>query len=154
MLLSAILLVLFSLVASIDSLYFHIWRYRLHTRPQSRYEHLLHTANVCVFVPQVYLMFCLAPKGGWLLAAALLSLATLGIELADVICEGESRRDLGGLVPAEYAMHFLMSAFRAGFVAVFFARFKLADFAAPAALAQGPFRLIGWCIVLPGLGMA
>jgi hypothetical protein len=156
MIVAAVLLVVFSAVASTDSLYFHTYKYRLHTRPSSRREHFYHTANICLFVPQVILMFCVRPSGLWLAAAAALSAATFGVEMLDVLCERDSRRDLGGLIPAEYAMHFLMSTLRAGFVFSFFAGFQLADFAAPAQLAPvAPWcAAVGWTMAVPGFLVA
>jgi hypothetical protein len=102
----------------------------------------------------VYLMFCVRPHGAWLALAALITFATLAIELADVLCENDSRRDLGGLTPAEYAMHFMMSALRAGFVGAFFGPVALADFSAPSALAPGPLATLGWTMVVPGIAVA
>lgn len=156
MIVAAVLLVVFSAVASTDSLYFHTYKYRLHTRPASRREHFYHTANICLFVPQVILMFCVRPAGLWLGAAAALCAATFGVEMLDVLCERDSRRDLGGLIPAEYAMHFLMSALRAGFIFTFFAGFQLVDFAAPAALAPVPLwcAAVGWTMAVPGFLVA
>ncbi len=156
MILAAVLLLLFSVVASTDSLYFHTYKYQLHRRLASRREHLYHTANICLFVPQTYLMFCVRPSGIWLLAVAILSITTFGIELGDVLCENDSRRDLGGVTSAEYAMHFAMSAFRAGFIGVFFANTALGDFVAPAQLNSVPLPLaaLGWCMVIPGAAVA
>jgi len=156
MILCAVLLVLFSVVASTDSLYFHTYKYRLHTRPQSRYEHFLHTANICLFVPQVYLMFCVRPAGMWLWLSAFLVAATFGIELADVLCENDSRKDLGGLVPAEYAMHFSMSALRSGYVFAYFAGVSWAQFIAGSRLESVSLfsQVVGWTMVLPGFAVA
>jgi hypothetical protein len=156
MIVAAVLLVLFSAVASTDSLYFHTFRYRLHARAASRREHYFHTANICLFVPQVILMFCVRPQGIWLGAAAALSLATFVVEMLDVLCERDSRADLGGLVPSEYAMHFLMSALRAGLVFSFFAGYSPADFAAPSLLAPAPLwcAIVGWSMAVPGFLVA
>jgi hypothetical protein len=150
------LVVLFSVVASTDSLYFHTYKYRLHLRPQSRHEHFLHTANICLFVPQVYLMFCVRPQGLWLWAAMAVCAATFVIELFDVLCENDSRRDLGGLVPAEYAMHFSMSALRSGYVFAYFAGTSWAQYTGNSQLAPvGLFsQVVGWTMVIPGLAVA
>jgi hypothetical protein len=154
MLASAVLLVLFSAIASTDSLYFHTYKYRLHTRPKSRFEHYLHTANIVLFVPQTWLLFCNRPAGAWLILAAALTLATFLVEITDVLCERDSRADLGGLIPAEYAMHFLMAALRAGYVGVVFAGFAGSEYLAPPALAPSPVATIGWTMVIPGAAVA
>lgn len=33
---------LFMIVGAVDLFYFHMWKYKLHTRPESIYEHKLH----------------------------------------------------------------------------------------------------------------
>jgi hypothetical protein len=104
----------------------------------------------------VLVMFCVRPSGIWLALAAALALATFGVEMLDVLCERDSRADIGGLIPAEYAMHFLMSALRAGLVFSFFSGFSLADFAAQAALAPVPLwcAIVGWSMAVPGFLVA
>jgi hypothetical protein len=150
MLPAAVLLVLFSAAASTDSLYFHTYKYRLHARAASRFEHWLHTANICLFVPQTYLLFCAQARGAWLVLAAALTLATFVVEMVDVLCERSSRADLGGLIPTEYAMHFLMGTLRAGYVGLLFAGVRAADFVAPASLGPSPVAGVGWMMVVPG----
>jgi len=108
--------VLFTTIASVDGLYFHLFRYRLWERPVSQYEHKLHTLNAVLFVPQVGLLFCLQPSGLWLWLLLALFVLTMGVEMADVLCEEASRRDLGGLTSVEYLMHFLMAGLRFGWV--------------------------------------
>jgi hypothetical protein len=100
----------------VDGLYFHLHRYKLYLRPQSRYEHRLHTINAVLFVPLVGLLYCAAPHGLYLWLALALFLASLFVEVLDVLCEPASRRDLGGLIASEYLMHFLMSGLRFGAV--------------------------------------
>lgn len=109
-------LLAFIAIAGIDGLYFHLYRYRLHARPASRYEHWLHTLNAVLFVPQIALLFLLAPSGALLWVTLLLFLTSLSIEVLDVLCEEASRKDLGGLLRSEYLMHFLMSGAHVGWV--------------------------------------
>src|SRR5438132_1692812 len=92
---SAVLMVMFTVIASTDGLYFHLWRYRLYARAASRYEHRLHTTNAAIFPLFTYLLFCVAPGGAYLWLTLALALLTLGVESADVLCERESRRDMG-----------------------------------------------------------
>ncbi len=154
---AAVCLVLFTTIAGIDGLYFHLYRYKLHRRPLSRYEHRLHTINAVLFVPQVVLLFCCEPRGLFLWLAVLLFLVSLFVEVLDVLCESASRRDLGGLTRNEYLMHFLMSGLRFGAV------LPLLVAAAPAAwllhgsgLTLRPLWLLltGAYIAGPGLGVA
>ncbi|MBL8631804.1 MAG: hypothetical protein JNM40_01175 [Myxococcales bacterium] len=109
-------LVLFTTIAGVDGLYFHLYRYRLYERPASLYEHKLHTLNAVLFVPQVVLLFCLESSGLWLWLSLLLFVVTVAVEVTDVLCEEASRRDLGGLTRIEYLMHFLMAGLRFGWV--------------------------------------
>lgn len=115
-LISSLCLLLFTTIAGIDGLYFHLYRYRLYERPASRYEHLLHTINAVLFVPLTALLFCGQPLGLWRWLVAALFLTSLAVEVADVRCEKASRLDLGGLTTSEYLMHFLMSGLRFGCV--------------------------------------
>src|SRR5262245_9008086 len=101
------LLVVFTTLASIDGLYFHLYRYRLYARPESRYEHWLHTLQSVLFVPQVALLFIWAPRGAFLWLNLLIFLTALGGEVLDVLCEEASRKELGGLLRSEYLLHFL-----------------------------------------------
>ena len=154
---AAICLILFTAIAGIDGLYFHLYRYRLYKRPPSRYEHRLHTINAVLFVPLVALLFCVTPSGIFLWLALALFAVTLIVEILDVICEPASRRDLGGLTGVEYLMHFLMAALRVGTVAPLLTVRPIADWQLSAsALATRPlwFFLLGAYIAGPGVFIA
>jgi hypothetical protein len=108
----------FVVIASIDAFYFHFYRFRLHERPESRREHLLHTLNACL-LPFSAGPLLLGEAGGGLLWMALIAnLCTFLIESIDVLQEQDSRRNLGGLPPAEYWMHFTMSGLRWAWVSL------------------------------------
>ena len=77
-------LVLFTTIAGVDGLYFHLYRYRLYARPASRYEHKLHTINAVLFVPQVVLLFCLQVSGLWLWLSLTPSLCLRAFVLASL----------------------------------------------------------------------
>jgi hypothetical protein len=164
---AAALLFLFTLVAGTDGLYFHLYRYRLHRRPASRFEHLLHTANALLFPPMTVLLFCFRPEGAYLWLALFLFLGTVVLESVDVFCEKQSRADLGGLTPLEYWMHFLMSGLRWGMAVPLFVMGPAGstgpgghDYDAyrlsATALHPRPFWffLIGCWIVVPSIGAA
>jgi hypothetical protein len=156
MLLACVLLYLFLAVASADGFYFHLWKYRLHARPESAREHLLHTINSCLFVPQVFLLFCARAQGAWLVVAVASVVATLAVELLDVFEERPSRRALGGLTSTEYASHFLMSGLRMGAVCALLGSRSMDDLSAPAALAGVPWwvAVVGWSTLIPGVLVA
>ena len=107
---------IFTGIAGVDGLYFHLYRYRLYSRPASMYEHKLHTVNAVLFVPQVVLLFLFQARGLWLWLLLGLFLTTVAVEITDVLCEEDSRRDIGGLTSLEYLMHFLMAGLRFGWV--------------------------------------
>src|SRR5687768_4361899 len=81
----------------VDALYLHLWRYTLHMREESRFEHLVHTGRSVVFVPIIALLFTGEFAGAWLWAAVGLVVVDQGLELADALSEHRSRRSLGGL---------------------------------------------------------
>jgi hypothetical protein len=62
--LSLIFLNLFMIVGAVDLFYFHIWKYKLHTRSESRYEHKLHMAFAFIMVPLAYFLYY-QNSGGW-----------------------------------------------------------------------------------------
>jgi hypothetical protein len=112
--------------------------------------------NSVLLVPQVFLMFCVRPTGAWLIATALLAIAIYGVELADTLCERDSRAQLGGLTSIEYAMHFFMGATRAVYVGAYFALTSLADYMRAASLGESPWwlRAAGWCVLVPAVLVA
>ena len=66
----------FATLSSIDGLYLHLWRLRLHQRPDSYREHLWHTARAILFAPTVVLLFVYPHQAGTvLLKVNLLALA-------------------------------------------------------------------------------
>jgi hypothetical protein len=115
---STILLLLFVVLSLVDGLYIHLWRLRLHARPESYREHLWHTGRAVLFAPAVVLVFA-APTAGlalWL-GVALFALDEV-VEILDVLAERASRASLGGLSSAEYAVHVVLITLRAAAVAL------------------------------------
>ena len=154
---AALCLLAFTVIASIDGLYFHLYRYRLYRRPDSFYEHRLHTMNAVLFVPLTALLYCTQPLGLWRALALLLFGASVAIEILDVRCEQASRRTLGGLTTTEYLMHFLMSGLRFGSMLPLLCSGSLQQWLpAQTELAARPlwFALFGACVTVPGLPIA
>lgn len=148
---------LFTAIAGVDGLYFHLYRYRLYLRPQSRREHRLHTINAFLFVPLVTSLFVAAPRGLFLWLALALFLASLAVEILDVLCEPDSRRDLGGLTASEYLMHFLMAGLRVGAIVPLLITPPSTDWLPQStALGLRPLWLLlcGAYIAGPGIGIA
>lgn len=154
---SAVCMVIFTTIAATDGLYYHLYKYRLHKRPASRLEHQLHTANVVLFMPQVFLLFWMQPRGLWLWLALAAFIASLVVEFFDVLCEPESRRDLGGLTGLEYLLHFMMAGLRFGALVPLFVSTPNADWLL-SATGVGPrplwFLLVGAYIGVPSIFIA
>jgi hypothetical protein len=155
------LLLAFSVIAAVDGFYFHLYRYRLWERPRSRREHMLHTWNAVLMPLSIAPLFLAAATGAWLWGAALLHAATAAIESADVFTEGDSRADLGGLTPAEYWMHFMMSGLRWAYAALAFAALPDGVWTAPASWewrlpvsATDGAGVLAWGVALGGVPAA
>jgi hypothetical protein len=118
---SFVFLNLFMVLGAVDLFYFHIWKYKLHTRPDSRYEHKLHMAFAFLMVPLAYLLYY-QNFGGWALwAGVFFVIAALGTELADVFSENDSRASVGGLSTQEYALHVVLTILKVASFAFLFA---------------------------------
>ncbi|HZH03721.1 MAG TPA: hypothetical protein VEY30_08060 [Myxococcaceae bacterium] len=107
-----VLLLYFALaqVAAVDALYYHLWKYRLFERPETRREHWLHTAMSAAFVGVVWGLWCARSLGAWWWVLAIWQGATLAISLWDVALEPQTRARFGGLSGREYFLHMLMNA--------------------------------------------
>lgn len=139
---------LFMVLGAVDLFYFHIWKYRLHTRAESRYEHKLHMAFAFLMVPVAYLLFY-QNFGGWALWAGVAAVAAaLGTELLDVFSENDSRSSIGGLSTAEYALHVVLTILKVAAFAFIFASKPLAawNLSSPAVL--GSYGFMGEMIAV------
>lgn len=140
----------------IDGAYFHIWKYKLHTRPESHVEHITHTLNAILFPPIVYLLLYRDSAGLVLWLAAALVVVDVGVESWDVLIERASRASIGGLSSLEYWIHMMAVSLRIGGMGVLFAARPTSawSFGAPATLGEPPafarvvaLLLIGGAIV-------
>ena len=133
MIAATVCLMVFSLVAGFDGLYFHFYKYKLYARAESLYEHKMHTVSAILFIPIVVLLFGGNFAGILLWLGVLFILAETGIEIADVLSERDSRAGIGGLSPAEYATHALAITFRVAAIALVLAAKPLSawDLSAP-----------------------
>lgn len=119
--LAFVFLNLFMIVGAVDLFYYHIWKYKLHTRPASRYEHKLHMAFAFLMVPIGLLLYYRDVGGIALWAAVFFVAAALATEMLDVFSEGDSREDLGGLTTGEYSLHVAATIFKVASFAFIFA---------------------------------
>jgi hypothetical protein len=157
---AVLLLAAFTLVASVDGFYFHLYRYRLYALPAARREHALHTAQSVLFPLTLVPVFAADVTGAWLLAGVGLFLATFALESADVFTESQSRASLGGLTPTEYWMHFTMSGLRWGAFALAYASVPAAAWTAPASLSWrvpalgAPLAALPWALLVVAVPVA
>lgn len=125
------LMVAFFIVAAVDGVYFHLWKFRLFARPESRVEHALHTARALLAAPIVGLLY-ITPPGPLLVVSVLVGLDQLAA-VVDVLIEPKSRKLLGGLPRSEFQAHVLATIFHVGAIALaIIARFQLAEHGTPA----------------------
>lgn len=94
-------------IGAIDVLYFHLWKFKLYRRPQSRKEEITHLLRG-VAVPAIFALLLLGrPEGRFFwIVAALFFFDTLN-SLIDVMVEPASRASFGGVPPKELAVHFI-----------------------------------------------
>jgi hypothetical protein len=115
---ATVLLLLFAGLSLVDGVYIHLWRLRLHARPESYREHLWHTARAILFAPTVILLFAVPTAGVVLwIGVALVALDEI-VELLDVVEERPSRASIGGLSSMEYAVHVMLVTLRVAAVAL------------------------------------
>lgn len=139
--LGLIFLNLFMLVGLVDLFYYHIWKYKLHTRPESRYEHKLHMAFAFLMVPIGYLLYYQDLGGYGLWAAAFFVIAALTTEMLDVFSEGDSRASIGGLTTGEYSIHVAATIFKVASFAFMFASKPAAAWSLSSPVVLGSY---GW----------
>ena len=139
---------LFMVLGAVDLFYFHIWKYKLHTRPESRYEHKLHMAFAFLMVPVAMLLYYQNLGGIALWVAVFFVAAALSTELLDVFSENDSRASLGGLSTGEYALHVVLTILKvASFAFMFGSKPAVAwDIASPINL--GSYGWMGEMIAL------
>ena len=119
--LSAVIQAVFTFFAAIDAVWFHYHKHKLHVWSETRKEHLLHTANACLF-PFTILFLYVFPSGGLALWAGIFfTVVTFAIEFIDVGHEKTSRVGFGGLSALEGVIHFGMGVGRAAAFALLIA---------------------------------
>ena len=142
---------LFMVLGSVDLFYYHLWKYKLHTRPESRYEHKLHMIFAFLMVPIALLLYYQDLGGLGLWAAVVLVGAALGTELDDVLSENDSRASLGGLSSGEYALHVSLTILKVASFTFMFASKPGSAWSFDSPVTLGSY---GWMAELIGLKVA
>lgn len=92
-----------------DVLYFHIYKCRLHLRPECRREVFWHIWRHLIYALQFVWVANFRFHGWMLLLLGALYLLDIFIAWADVLEENQSRASQGGLPRGEYFMHIVLS---------------------------------------------
>jgi hypothetical protein len=115
------LLVVFSFLSIFDGIYFHLWKFRLQEKEDSKFEHLTHTARAILFIPALVLIYSIGISG----LLAWIALFVLGLDLVvevfDVLNEKKSRAAIGGLPSEEYLLHIILTTLRVAALTLAFA---------------------------------
>ncbi|HSI06356.1 MAG: hypothetical protein ACAI38_01065 [Myxococcota bacterium] len=135
---SVVLMSLVGILGFIDGVYFHIWKFRLHERRDSRREHVIHALRASLAVPAIYGLFVVPVSGVWLWAIAGFIVADFFAMVWDLFEEDHSRRDLGGIPRAEYIIHVVATGFHMAACALALASRPLAAWASDTAPADLP----------------
>jgi hypothetical protein len=101
------LLLLAAAIGTFDVFYYHLYKFRLYSRPQSVAEEITHLIRAGILVAVVALiMFSDGSPAARNAVLALIGLDVVNSGL-DVMLEKKSRADLGGLPSFEYLLHIL-----------------------------------------------
>jgi hypothetical protein len=94
-------------IGAFDVLYFHLWKFRLASRADSRAETLTHVARGLLVGTVVWTLAHFEAHGAWFWALAVALVFDFLNNVADVALEPDSRAALGGLPRVEYLIHIL-----------------------------------------------
>lgn len=155
---ASLLLLMYAGLALLDGFYLHLWKYRLYSHPESRYEHKLHTARALVFPFVLYVLFAGNFAGILWWTGVLAAAGDLLIGVLDVLEENNARAIFGGLSRLEYLVHVLANGVHFAWLALIcIAKPPEAwDLSASVILSDPYPPLAGlafWCL-LPGAGLA
>lgn len=108
---TAVFTVIYAMIAAIDGLWLHLWRYRLHVHAPA--EHAVHTLRSLLFPVIVLLLLMGWATGPWLWCGAAIAAADLLLVARDAAMETRSRDFQRGLPAGEAALHTLLQALHA-----------------------------------------
>ncbi len=93
-----------------DGFYLHIFRYRLHERAESKFEHLTHTIRSVLF-PLILYFLCLGQSLTAISIGILFVVLDVLVLGVDAYVEKDSRVFMGGLPRWEYIIHLFVNGF-------------------------------------------
>lgn len=143
---ATVALLAFVAVSAVDGIYIHLVRLKLHARPESWREHLLHTARAVLFLPMLLALFGVV-SGGMLLRIGLGAvMIDQVVEVLDMMSEKDSRASIGGLSSLEYVVHVLLTTLRSAAIALSLAARPISAFSLSSPWVLGeleaPWRLL------------
>ena len=107
---ATISVLLFGIIGIIDGFYYHLWKFKLHKHPETRFEHWTHSIRAAAFLALLYLLFLYDFGGTYLLIAVGIVFLDIVVLIIDLIAEEDSRQKLGGLPHKEYIVHVIANA--------------------------------------------
>ncbi|CAI2768699.1 hypothetical protein [Flavobacterium collinsii] len=116
---TTVLLILFSILAVYDGFYLHIFKYKLHNHPESKTEHLMHTLRAVFFPFILYFLFLKQDCEVSFIIGLILVILDLLVLAVDAYIEKDSREFMGGLPHWEYILHLFVNGFHFASIAVF-----------------------------------
>ena len=128
LLITSILLISFGVLAVIDGIYLHIFKYQLHNHQESKTEHLTHTIRAFIFPGIVYFLFFKQNCEISFYIGISLVIIDIIVLVIDAYTEKDSRAFMGGLPRWEYILHLFVNGFHFSSIAVFLAiKLKLSN---------------------------
>lgn len=121
MIASSWILLAFLFLSAFDGIYYHLWKFRLQEREDSKFEHITHTLRALLFVPTIILVYWVGLQSYILWLALVILVFDLMTEVLDVLNENASRATLGGLPSNEYLVHITLTTLRVAALTLAFA---------------------------------
>lgn len=115
---SIVLIIAYSLLALFDGVFLHLYKYRLHEHPESRFEHLTHTVRAILFPAILYCLFVGLETNQLFYLGMTLVLVDIITLTADAFVEKDSRKFMGGLPRWEYILHLFVNGLHFASVAL------------------------------------
>lgn len=121
MIASSWILLAFLFLSAFDGIYYHLWKFRLQEREDSKFEHITHTLRALLFVPTIIFVYWIGLQSYILWFALVILAFDLATEVLDVLNENASRATLGGLPSNEYLVHITLTTLRVAALTLAFA---------------------------------
>lgn len=107
-------------IGAIDIIYYHIMKFKLHSRPESFLETIVHLVRGLLFAGGAFILLYFRPQGIWFWLTGSIFLLDFINSIADVSIEGKSRKTLGGIPTLEYVIHTIGSTFAGAITVSYF----------------------------------